>query len=231
MPNPKCIAIIPARGGSKRIPDKNIKPFLGKPIIGHVIEHALNSKIFDRVMVSTDSQSIAEIAQKFGAEVPFMRSAKNSDDFATTSAVLLEVLDEYKNLGVQFDWFCCIYPVAALISGPILQKAWANVHGSRFDSMMSVVAYGHPIQRALAVSDAGIQFVSPEYRSTRTQDLPRRFHDAGQFYFAKTAEFLRSKSVISENCAPFEISELECQDIDSLVDWRLAELKAQLQAE
>jgi len=190
----KNLAIIPARGGSKRIPRKNIKPFLGKPIIAYSIEAAINSKLFDEVMVSTDDDEIAEVAKKYGAKVPFMRSVKNSDDYATTADVLFEVLDNY-NLK-EFDYACCIYPGAPMITKVTLSEAYDKLISHNFDSVFPIVQFSYPIQRSLKVFDAKVSMVYPEYLISRSQDLEKRFHDAGQFYWFSILNFLKIKSYL-----------------------------------
>lgn len=219
------ICIIPARGGSKRIPKKNIKNFLGKPIIAYSIEAALTSGIFDEVMVSTDSEEIAMVAKQYGASVPFLRSVKNSDDFATTFDVIAEVLNQYDH---SFNNVCCFYPCAPFVSADILKKASEVLTKTDADTVMPIIPYGYPIQRALKLDDNKVSFISPENALTRSQDLTKSFHDAGQFYFSKVDRLLKSKRLITENTAGIEISELAAQDIDNEIDWSLAELKYQL---
>lgn len=188
----KNIAIIPARGGSKRIPRKNIKPFMGKPIIAYSIEAALQSGLFDEVMVSTDDEEIAEIACKYGAQVPFMRSAEMSNDYAGTADVILEVLRMYKEQGREFETVCCIYSTAPFVTPERLREAYGKMN-SEIDSVFTCVAYSYPIQRSLHIVDGKIGMVYPEYESSRSQDLETIYHDAGQFYVAKTASFIQEK--------------------------------------
>ena len=219
------VAIITARGGSKRIPRKNIKDFLGKPIIAYSIEAALKSELFSEVMVSTDDFEIAEIAQKYGAKVPFMRSEKNSDDFASTNDVLLEVLSEYVNKNTYFDWFCCLYPTAPFITSEKLKNAYDLVVNHDADSLIPVVKFSFPPQRAFVVDNKGVLVYKwPENAPKRSQDLEPFYHDSGQFYFHKVKSFFdidnKNKTVI-----PYVLSELEVQDIDNLDDWQLAEIK------
>ena len=222
------IAIIPARSGSKRIPGKNIKPFLGHPIIAYAVQSAIKSGLFESVIVSTDSDEIAAIARNYGAEVPFLRSASASSDTATTTEALMEVIENLAKIGRHYKWLACIYPTAATISAQTLVRAWKELEISNSDSLMSVVRYGHPIQRALKVVGSSIKYVSPEFKNVRTQDLEATFHDAGQFYFSFVDSMASSGSFITAQCCPFEITELECQDIDNEIDWSLAELKAKL---
>lgn len=219
------LCIIPARGGSKRIPRKNIKDFLGKPIIAYSILAALESGLFDEVMVSTDDEEIAEIALNHGAKVPFLRSSVTSNDYATTYQVLEEVLLEYKKIGRSFDNVCCIYPCAPFVNGEKLKLAFDTMIKGEFDSLFPIVGFGFPIQRALRLDNEKISFFYLEYALTRSQDLEKSYHDAGQFYWAKVSSLLDQKSLITNNTGSIVLSELEVQDIDNEMDWTLAELK------
>ena len=222
----QSLAIIPARGGSKRIPRKNIRLFLGKPVISYPIKAALESRLFDEVMVSTDDDEIAEVARQFGAKVPFMRSKNNADDMATTADVLLEVLEQYLKAGKKFDWCVCIYPVTPLLDSVILKEAFENFEQSDADTLIPVIRYSHPIQRSIFIDDEGkFRYVNPEYRLTRTQDLPPRFHDAGQFFYFRVQPFLSNKQIVSDNTLAYELPENTIQDIDTEDDWRMAEIK------
>ena len=225
----KRICIIPARGGSKRIPRKNCKDFLGKPIIAYSIEAALNSNLFDIIMVSTDDEEIAEIALKYGANVPFIRSAKNSSDFATTFDVIEEVIAFYKTNSVIFEQACCLYATAPLITIENLKKAFFLLKKENFSSIFPVIRYGFPIQRAIEMlENHKLKLIHPEHELTRSQDLKPRFHDAGQFYAFVPDEILKQKKLYTVNSGIFEILEQEAQDIDNQIDWKLAELKYQL---
>lgn len=224
----KKLAIIPARGGSKRIERKNIKPFLGKPIISFSIETAISSKLFDEIMVSTDDSEIAEISEKLGATIPFFRSKETSTDFATTSEVLTEVLNKYAEMGKKFDYCCCIYPTAPFISVSKLNESLELLQKNSFDSVFPVVKFGYPIFRALQKNDGKINMIWEENLNKRSQDLPAAFHDAGQFYWFDVEKFLTKKAMFTDNSGAIELSELEVQDIDNEVDWKLAELKYQL---
>lgn len=224
----KTIAIITARGGSKRIPKKNIKKFSNKPIIAYPIEVALESKLFDRVMVSTDSVEIAEIAQYYGAEVPFLRSDKTANDYAVTADVIEEVLRQYKCLGDKFHYFCCIYPTAPLITVQRLKQAYELLLKTDADSIIPVVPFSFPPQRSYIIEDEKLKMKWPEYKNSRSQDLQTMYRDSGQFYFMKTASFIRCRSLITPDTLPLVLNELEAQDIDTETDWRLAELKFQL---
>ncbi len=221
----KRIAIITARGGSKRIPGKNIKEFCGKPILAYSIEAALASGIFDTVMVSTDDEKIAEIAREYGAEVPFYRSENTANDFAATSDVILEVLEEYKKRAEWFDAVCCIYPTAPFVTGKRLLAAAALLEKNSADGVVPVVRYGFPPQRSVVIEEGFLQFKWPENRLKRSQDLTPFYHDAGQFYFMNTKSFLEQKQMFMERTLPLELDEMEVQDIDNEVDWKMAEVK------
>jgi len=222
----KNLAIIPARGGSKRIPRKNIKPFMGKPIMAYSIEAALKSNIFDEVMVSTDNEEIASIAKEFGAIVPFMRSEKTANDYATTADVICEVIESYQNIGKDFDTVCCIYSTAPFVTADRIIEAYSLLQ--KFDSVFTVVTYSSPVQRGLKMEDGKIKMIWPQYRNTRSQDLKPVYHDAGQFYVAKVAQFLKEKTFWSENAGGMILPELEVQDLDTETDWQLAEMKYKL---
>ena len=224
----KNIAIIPARGGSKRIPRKNIRPFLGKPVIAYSIAAALQSGLFDEVMVSTDDEEIAEVARQYGAKVPFMRSATTADDYATTADVMLEVLECYKKQGIEFDTLCCVYSTAPFVTADSLKSAYHLLAEKKFDAVFTAVAYSYPVQRGLKIDDVKIRMVWPEYIQSRSQDLEMIYHDAGQFYISKVEPFYQHKDFWGANTGGIILSELEVQDLDTLTDWKLAEMKYQL---
>jgi N-acylneuraminate cytidylyltransferase len=224
----KTLAMITARGGSKRIPRKNIKEFNGKPIIAYSIEAALGSGVFDEVMVSTDDEEIAEIARNYGAKVPFLRSEKTSNDYATTTDVIEEVLETYKERGEEYDIFCCIYPTAPFITSKRLKDAVEELSRSDADSLIPVVRFSYPPQRAMEVHDGRLVFRQPENLKKRSQDLEPHFHDAGQFYVVRSESFFKNHGIMVGDILPMELSELEVQDIDNEVDWKLAELKYNL---
>lgn len=220
------IAIIPARGGSKRIPRKNIKSFLGKPMVAYAIETALNSQLFDEVMVSTDEKAIAEVALQYGAKVPFLRSAHNSDDFATTIDVITEVISSYKEQGKKFDYACCIYPCTPLLTPEKLQQSFESLKNSDLDCIFPIIRYGFPIQRAVRLTDENlVEMFRPEYLITRSQDLEASYHDAGQFYFFRVMNLIEKQKLLTDRTGYIEVSEMEAQDVDNLVDWKLAEVK------
>ena len=221
-----AIAIITARGGSKRIPRKNIKEFCGKPIINYSIEAALGSGIFDEVMVSTDDEEIAEISKAAGAKVPFFRSAKTSSDTATTADVLLEVLDEYEKRGQSFEYGCCIYPTAPFITGRKLKEAMDELVKSGAESIVPMQEFSYPPQRGLFIDDKGlVKMLHPEYATTRSQDLQKQYHECGQFYIFRNDAFRIQKDTTMEKSIPYIIDPVESQDIDNESDWLLAELK------
>lgn len=225
----KAIAIITARGGSKRIPGKNIKPFCGKPIIAYSIQAALASGIFSEVMVSTDSEEIAEIARTYGASVPFMRSEKTSDDYATTSDVIMEVMNRYQEAGRNFQYICCIYPTAPFITPQKLVQAQRIMEEKQPVEVMPVVAFSYPPQRCYVMDESGfMRYKYPEYSRARSQDLEKQYHDAGQFYMYHAPKYLELHGQVTEGVMPIVVSELEVQDIDNEDDWKIAELKYQL---
>jgi N-acylneuraminate cytidylyltransferase len=222
------IAIITARGGSKRIPRKNIKDFLGKPIIAYSIAAALAAECFDEVMVSTDDNEIAEVALRFGAVVPFFRSAEMANDYATTADVLLEVLNEYSQLGKTFDNACCIYPTAPFVTAERLNQAYNLLKQTGADTVLPVARFSFPVQRALTIENNRLKVLWPEHVNTRSQDLAPAYYDSGQFYFFQVAHFLETRDLYGSNCVPIELPESEVQDIDTLEDWKIAEMKYQI---
>lgn len=225
----KCLAIIPARGGSKRIPHKNRKFFLGKPIIAYSIRAALETELFEEVMVSTDDLEIAEIARHEGASVPFLRSDKNANDYATLADVLIEVVQVYQELGREFDLICCLLPTAPLISSSDVSSAYDKLVTSSFDSICPVVAFSYPILRSLSIDERGhLNMNWPEYRFSRSQDLRPAYHDSGTFYWIRTSSLVENKKLLSENGTAIILDEFRVQDIDTEVDWALAEMKYKL---
>ena len=221
----KKIAIITARGGSKRIPRKNIKKFCGKPILAYSVEAALQSGLFDTVMVSTDDEEIAQATRQYGAEVPFYRSEKTSGDYATTNDVLLEVLAEYEKRGLEYELACCIYPTAPFVTAKKLKDAVSQLLDSNADTLIPVVAFSYPPQRAMIMKEGRLVFEYPQYLDSRSQDLEPHYHDAGQFYVFRTAPFRRNRKLMVGNILPMVVSEMEVQDIDNQTDWRIAEIK------
>lgn len=224
----KNLCIIPARGGSKRIPRKNIKLFQGKPIMAYSIEAALRSGLFDEVMVSTDDEEFAAVARQYGASVPFLRSAATSNDYATTVDVLIEVVDTYRKQGKEFDNICCLYSTAPFVTPEKLKEAFGKL-SDNVDGCFTVVEYSYPIQRSLRINGLGlIEMTYPEHLKSRTQDLEKIYHDAGQFYFMKTVVMEYEKTVWCKRTEPLILTELEVQDLDTLTDWTLAEMKYKL---
>jgi N-acylneuraminate cytidylyltransferase len=225
------ICIIPARGGSKRIPRKNIKYFLGKPIIAYSIQAALDSLLFDEVMVSTDDSEIAKIAVKYGAKVPFKRSDKNSDDFATTFDVIEEVIISYKNEGREFDNVCCLYACAPFVTKELILESFQKLKSNNFDTVFPVIPYSFPIQRALIEKNGKIFMIKENNLQSRTQDLEKTYHDVGQFYCCKIDRIMLNKKILTNNTGGIFVTELDAQDIDNHIDWKLAELKYSLRNE
>lgn len=224
----KNLCIIPARGGSKRIPRKNIKPFMGKPIMAYSIEAAKASGLFDEVMVSTDDEDFAAVARQYGASVPFLRSEKTSNDFAGTEDVILEVINEYEKRGQIFDNICCLYSTAPFVTAERLKEGFALLDNN-VDAAFTVVQYSYPIQRSLKKNaDNYVEMNFPQYADARSQDLEPIYHDAGQFYFVKTQAFRDEYTLWCKRTAPLILSELEVQDLDTLTDWQLAEMKFRL---
>jgi pseudaminic acid cytidylyltransferase len=224
----KVVAIITARGGSKRIPRKNIRSFCGSPILNYSVEAALESSIFDKVMVSTDDPEIAEVARQAGAEVPFLRSASTSNDYATTAEVLTEVLMAFEQKGDTFQYACCIYPTAPFVTSEKLKTAFELLKRKKAASVIPVTKFSFPIWRSFKLEDERLSFNWPENALKRSQDLPPAYHDAGQFYFLSVPEFLKAKQLVTDNTFGLEIPETEVQDIDTEVDWKLAEIKYEL---
>ena len=221
----KNLCIIPARGGSKRIPRKNIKYFKGEPIISYSISVAIESGLFDEVMVSTDDLEIKEIAKSYGASVPFLRSEETSNDFATTADVLIEVLNVYLSLGREFDQICCIYPTAPFITAGRLIEGF-EILSQGADSVLPILSFDYSIWRSFKVNENdNLEYTWSEFMNSRSQDLPKAYHDAGQWYWIKTARFKESGKLIFESTKGLHLSNFEAHDIDSLDDWKLAELK------
>jgi pseudaminic acid cytidylyltransferase len=223
------IAIIPARGGSKRIPNKNIKEFLGKPIIAYSIQAAIESNLFDKVVVSTDSDAIKAISLKHGAEVPFLRSEKNSDDFATTIDVILEVIKQFEEIGDKVDEACCIYATAPFVRSEELTTAYSLLVEEAYDVVFPVLPYSFPIQRAIKLdSEKKIQMFFPDERQTRSQDLEKSYHDSGQFYWFKVESVIEKATLWTDNTGVIILDEMYAHDIDTMKDWEIAEFKYRL---
>lgn len=222
----RILAIIPARGGSKRIPRKNIKDFCGLPIIAYSIRAAVRAGCFSEVMVSTDDSYIASLAKAYGAKVPFLRSDDTANDYATTADVISEVLAAYEKQGRTFDAVACIYATAPFISVHRLREAADIINSGKAQGAFTCVQYSYPIQRSLAIGEDGrIRMKFPEYATARSQDLQKSYHDAGQFYFTTVDAFRRNNSLWGDDTLPIELPELEVQDLDTPQDWRIAEMK------
>ena len=215
------IAVIPARGGSKRIADKNIRPFAGKPLISYSIQAAVSSGVFDKVVVSTDSDRIAETAVSYGAEVPFVRPPELSDDYTPLVPVVRHAIAE---LGMADGHVCCILATAPFVQAEDLRKSYRLLteHPSA-NFVVPVTTYAFPIQRAFKQEDGYLALVNPEHQMTRSQDLPERFHDAGQFYWGTVEAFQNNPWVVSRSL-PYHIPRWRVQDIDTLEDWESAEV-------
>ena len=226
----KNLALIPARGGSKRIPKKNIKLFCGEPIISYSIKAAIQSGLFDEVMVSTDDAKIAETAQKYGAEVPFFRSTASSGDYATLAEVIDEVLLNYQGLSKSFDEICCVLPTAPFVTAKKLKAGLELMQRKGHSAVFTAKAFDFPIQRALKVDEASgkVAMFWPEHMKTRSQDLPMAYHDVGQFYWLSTPTFLEEKQLYAENSGILIVPEMEAQDIDTEEDWEVALFKYQM---
>lgn len=221
----KNLAIIPARGGSKRIPRKNVKPFLGKPMLAYSIEAALATGLFDEVMVSTDDEEIAEVARQYGAKVPFMRNPATANDYATLADVMKEVLTEYKNRGQEFDNSCLILATCPMLQSQDISSAYNRLTSSDFTMVYPVVLFSYPIWRCLDLEEDGSMSRHwPEFENSRSQDLPKQYHDTGTFYWYKNAEWLAGNVKIGG----IEVDETTIQDIDTETDWKLAEMKYKL---
>lgn len=220
------LAVITARGGSKRIPGKNTKDFCGKPIIAYSILAACESGLFDEVMVSTDSANIKEVALQYGAAVPFFRSEKNSDDYATTADVLIEVIKRYEALGISYENICCIYPTAPFVTAKKLFDAKSALEKDDYCKVVfAATSFSYPPQRGLIEKDGLAHWWQPKHSESRSQDLPVVYHDAGQFYFFKTRDFLDNPVLIGNRSKMLMVPETEVQDIDNLTDWEIAEVK------
>ena len=222
--------MIPARGGSKRIPRKNIKEFHGKPMIAWSIQAALNSGCIDEVWVSTDDEEIAAIAQTYGAKVPFIRPAHLSDDFATTADVMQHAVQECQIQYQQLpDYVCCLYATAPFVQQQDLLQGFELIQSKDLDYVFSATNYSFPIQRAIKIdSDGKVNMFSPEYFNTRSQDLVEAWHDAGQFYWGTAQAWLQKHTVFSPNSNIISLPSYRVQDIDTLSDWHRAEMIASL---
>ncbi len=225
----KLLCIIPARGGSKRIPHKNIALFKGEPIISYSIKAVQESGIADEIMVSTDDQAIADVAIKYGAKVPFFRDASTSNDKAGVAAVLVEVVNEYKKRGMDFDYVLSVYATQPLLKPENLVKAFEQLSTTEgAESICTVEAYSYPPQRATIIVDGELKQLHPENYYARSQDLEKIYHDCNQFFLFKTYALMRDQKLYTEHTLPFILAESESQDIDTMEDWKLMEMKYDL---
>lgn len=219
------VALIPARGGSKRIPRKNIKPFCGKPMLVRAIEAAFTAGIFDKVIVSTDDQEIADMAVENGAWVPFIRPQELADDYAPTRVVVNHALEWLENNGHQVSHCCCLYATSPFVTGEILKDAWIQLDNSDKDFCFSATSFAYPIQRAFYFDETGnIAMFNESKFSSRSQDLVEAFHDAGQFYWGKTEAFLSDEPMFSAHASAFLLPRYRVHDIDTPEDWETAEI-------
>jgi pseudaminic acid cytidylyltransferase len=217
------VAIIPARGGSKRIPNKNVKDFLGSPLISYTIRAAKESNVFDRIIVTTDSQDIAATSRDAGAEVPFMRPAELSDDITPTIPVVLHALEWLLGQGIRIDYFCIMYS-NPFITAENVVKAFELLKEKKVASVIPVATYAFPVLRSFRIKEQGsIEFAFPEYAAYRSQDLPETCHDVGQFYWCHGPQFLKSEVILQEDTLPFFVSRHLTQDLDTIEDWKMAE--------
>ena len=219
------IAIIPARGGSKRIPKKNIKNFLGKPIIAYSIEMAISCKLFNKVIVSTDDQEIKDVAIKYGAKVPFIRPKEIADDFTGTHEVIGHAVKWLEDNDKKMDYVCCIYPTAPLIEKEDLIKGYEIIKTGKWNSVIAATNFSYPIFRSFEnLTDGGLKMIFPEYYNSRSQDLPEVYHDAGLFYWAKPEIWKKKPERFSEKNSIVKIPNYRVQDIDTIDDWKKAEI-------
>lgn len=219
------LAIIPARGGSKRIPGKNIKLFAGKPLIAYSIEAAMACKLFDKIIVSTDCEKVADVAKAYGAEVPFIRPESLSDDYIGTVPVVRHGIEYCQQHYFAPQFSCCIYATAPFIQTAKLIEGFTRLQGAQDKHFaFSVASFAFPIQRALKMQNGGVVPFSPEDIPKRSQDLEEAYHDAGQFYWGRSAAFLSGKNTFSEYSIPIVLPRFLVQDIDTFEDWQRAEL-------
>ena len=221
------LCVIPARGGSKRIFRKNIKLFLGKPIIAYSIEAAIDSALFDEIIVSTEDEEIAEISRQYGAKVPFMRPAQLADDFSPTNAVIRHAIEWFQKHEKKFNEVCCTYPTAPFLTSEYIQRGYEKLNEAQSDFAVSVTAYPYPIQRAVFATNLGrLEMGQPEFMNTRSQDLPVAFHDAAQFYWGQAQAWLQGKALFTHGTVPVELPRHMVCDIDTPDDWVCAEMMA-----
>ena len=219
------LCIIPARGGSKRIPRKNIKEFLGQPVIAYSIKAAIDSQCFDKVIVSTNDAEIAEVAKSFGASVPFMRPDELADDYASTIPVVKHAIEWFDDQGQSPSEVCCLYATAPFVRASTIRKAYEQMQSAQADYCFTVTSFAFPIQRAIKITaENRVEMLYPEHLETRSQDLEESYHDAGQFYWGKAEAFKQQKPLFSKSATPYILPRYLVQDIDTLEDWKKAEL-------
>jgi pseudaminic acid cytidylyltransferase len=219
------LCVIPARGGSKRIPRKNIKRFCGQAMIGYSIKAALDSRCFDQVIVSTDDAEIAEVAKSFGASVPFVRPDELANDYTGTAPVIKHAIEWFDDQGQSPSEVCCLYATAPFVQANAIRKAYNQMKQEQVDYCFTVTSFAFPIQRAIKVTTANkIEMFYPKHLETRSQDLEESYHDAGQFYWGKAEAFKQQKPVFSKDASPYILPRYLVQDIDTLEDWARAEI-------
>ena len=218
------VAIIPARGGSKRIPGKNIKLFAGRPMISYSILAARESALFDRIIVSTDSSEIAQVAKQYGAEIPFMRPSELADDFTGTDEVILHATEWLEREDARPDYVCCVYATSPFLKAKYIRQGFEALRSEGASSSFSVTTYSYPIFRSLKITPRGrVEMLWPEYLEARSQDLPEAYHDAGQFYWIDVLKFLETHQILSDDTLPIILPRRLVQDVDTLEDWVCAE--------
>mgnify|MGYP000096530266 CR=1 FL=1 len=218
------VAVIPARGGSKRIPGKNIKEFFGQPLIAWSIKAAQQSRLFDSIFVSTDSEDIAVIANEWGAETPFRRPPSLADDFTGVEAVFLHALRYLKDTGENMQYACCLQPTAPLLTGQTISECFELMKAKRAPVAMTVTSFAYPVWRALTLTKGRLEFQWPKYQMSRSQDLPELLHDAGQCYWVDVPRFLEDPRFFNENAVGYRVERWQAQDIDTEEDWRMIEM-------
>ena len=217
------IAIIPARGGSKRIKNKNIKKFYGKPIISYAIKCAKDSKLFDKIIVSSDSKKIINIAKKYGAEVPFIRPKFLSKDKTHTIEVIKHAIRHLINQGNKIKYVCCIYPATPLMIRSDLINSFKMIKKINKNFLISAVEYSYPVEKSFYLKNNKVKLYQPNNHSKSSHLLKRSYHDAGQFYWAKTKTWLKKKSILNNNSYIYKLSQLRAQDVDTISDWKIIE--------
>lgn len=228
----KNLAIIPARGGSKRIPKKNIRSFYGKPIIEYVINAAKETNLFDEIMVSTEDEEIANIVTKMGAKVPFLRSKENADDYATIANVINEVTDSYSKMNQKFDNYCCLLATAPLIRPMRIVEGYNLFIDKKFDSLNTLLPFPVPVETGFRLTDEGkVEMLNLDIYGKRYQDIKKTYYDAGQFYWMKPESVKKNNRIATENTGAVVLTELEAHDIDSIEDWNIAEFKYKYNSE